>query len=322
MLKRLKLIHPHHSGKIKPHEYTSYLPLGVLLLVVGLTLGAYTVTASDRPGPMAGSVGVTGTMPAEPPTVAATIETPASEQRFFISPVTLTGTCPKNNIVQIFKTDIFAGSTSCNSDGKFSIDIDLLYGKNTVVAKVYDALNQSGPDSNIIDLYYDAAPMQSGAITPSDYGGSQLLINTTAVLRGVFPGYELSVPVSILSGEPPFAVNIQWGDSTNSIISRDNSITFNAAHTYKKAGVYQITIQATDSTSRVAFLPITAVVNGQTTVAVSGVDSGSENNSILTKLLVLWPLYAAMTAAVVSFWLGEQREKKILRLRGLLLSSN
>lgn len=322
MFKRLKLIHPAHSGKIKPHEYTSYIPLAFLLLMVGITLGTYTVTADDHPAPIAGSIGIVGTMPGEPPTEAATIQSPASEQRFYTTPVTISGECPDNNIVQIFKNDIFAGSTTCTSEGKFSIDIDLLYGKNTILAKVYDSLNQAGPDSNLIDVYYDTVAAQSTPILSSDYGGSQLLLNTSAVFRGVFPENEFSIPVSILSGEPPYAVNIQWGDSTNLIVSRDNSSTFNASHSYKKAGTYQITIQATDASERVAFLSVTAVVNGLTTTVATTTIPNETTTGFTSKILVLWPLYVAMVAAVISFWLGEQRERKILRLRGLLLSTN
>lgn len=322
MLKRLKIAPHKHSGKIRPHEFTSYLPLGALLMVVGLLLGVYTVNATDHPAPQAASVGISGVMPGAPPTVAATIDSPSDGQRFSSTPVTVTGTCPSDTLVEIFKSDIFAGSTSCSSDGKYSIDIDLLIGANTLLARVYDALNQAGPDSNTPVVIYDALPSQTDALTSLNLDSSQLLVNTSAVFRGVFPDKELVVPITILSGSPAYAINVQWGDSENNVYSRDNNSTFNATHTYTKAGTYQITIQVTDSTGKVAFLSVTAVVNGQvSTVISSTTDTNSTSNSIISKLLVLWPLYAAAVATVISFWLGEQREKRILRLRELLLSS-
>lgn len=321
MLKWLKLSHHRHSGRISPHEYTSYLPLGILLAVVGLTLGFYTANAEDHPDPIPAAISVTGIMPGNPPTTAAVIISPVTGQRFSSTPVAVSGTCPKDTLVELFKNDIFAGSTPCTNEGTFVLDIDLLVGSNTLIAKVYDSLNQVGPDSNVVTVYYDALPAQTSPLSSSNLGGSQLLINSDAAFRGIFPNQELTVPISILGGKAPYAINIQWGDSTNKVVSRDSNVTFNSNHAYTKAGTYKITIQATDANGRVAFLTVTAIVNGQPSTIVGATSQGTKSSTTNT-LLVLWPLYTAILAAVISFWLGEQREKRVLRLRGLLLTSN
>lgn len=315
MFQWLKLSQHHHSGILRPHEHTSYVPLLILLAFVGLALGAYTAKAAS-PGPEAGSVGLSGIMPGKPPTVAATIRTPTNGQRFGTSPVTISGTCPANTLVEIFKNDIFAGSTTCGSNGNYSLEIDLLIGQNTLIARVYDALNQPGPDSNTVTIFYDALPTQAGPINTLDFGGAQLLLNTDAVFRGVFPEKEMVMPIDVIGGTPPYAINIQWGDSTNKVVPRNDNFTFTAAHTYKKPGVFQISLQATDAAGRVAFLTVASIVNGQPDpVAVSG-STGSGTNT----LLALWPLYTATVAVVISFWLGERREKQVLKHHGLLLS--
>lgn len=315
MLKWLKLSHPVHTARLRPHEHTSYLPLGLLLLVVGLSLIAYTATASS-PGPQGASIGLTGIVPSKPPTVAASITQPKNQQRFNTSPVTFTGTCPLNTLVEVFKNDIFAGSSLCTSAGSFSIDIDLLFGENTIIARVYDALNQPGPDSVPITVFYDVLPAQSGALTPIDFGGSQLLLNTDAVFRGAFPGKELSMPLSILGGTPPYAVNVQWGDANNKVVPRNDNTAFSVGHTYAKPGTYQISVQATDAAGRVAFITVASIVNGEAAVATGGTSTPA---STTNELLVLWPLYTSAVGILVSFWLGERREKQILRKRGLLL---
>lgn len=321
MRRWLKLSHRDHSGRLKPHEHTSYLPLGILLLVVGLALTAFTATAkTPYDGPEAGSVGLTGIMPGKPPTVAATIRTPSDGQRFSTSPVTVSGTCPAETLVEIFKNDIFAGSTTCTEGGTYSLDIDLLNGQNTLIARVYDALNQPGPDSNSITVFYDGLPPQADPLNSLEFGGAQLLLNTDAVFRGVFPQKEMAVPIDILGGTPPYAVNVQWGDSTNKIIPRNDNITFNATHVYSKPGTYQVSLQASDAAGRVAFLTVAAIVNGQPPVS-AGTTTTQSSNVITTQLLALWPLYAAAVAIVISFWLGERREKQILEKRGLLLQS-
>lgn len=308
MRARLKLPHRHHSGRLRPHEFTSYGPLAVLLLVVGLTLSVCTASAINHPGPKADSVSLSGEMPAKPPTTAATIVKPTDGQHFSSSPVTVQGSCPKDTLVEVYKNDIFAGSTACTDAGSFSIDVDLLIGQNTLVARVYDALNQPGPDSNKVTVFYDAVPPQSAGISSLNFGGNQLILNTDAVYRGTFPQQALSMPVDILGGVPPYALNVQWGDGSNKIVPRNDNLTFYVDHVYHKPGTFQISLQATDSQGRVAFLTVAAIVNGQP--AVTPVASTSK--AAVNKLLVLWPLYTTAAAMTLSFWLGERREKRVL----------
>ncbi len=311
MHNRLKISQHKHSGRLRPHEYTSYVPLFFLLLIVGAVLAAFSIPAlaSGSPPPQSGSVGLTGTMPGTPPSVAAHISSPTNGQHFSTTPVTVSGTCSPGVLVEVYKNDIFAGSSFCDKSGAFSLQVDLLIGQNTLVARVYNALNQVGPDSNSVSVFYDAVPPVTSALSALDFSSSQLLLNTNAVYRGTFPGQALNVPISIIGGTPPFAVNVQWGDSGNSVIPRGDNLAFNATHTYKTAGTYEVTIQATDSQQRVAFLTVAAVVNGQPPVAAASTNAPKTS---VNKLLVLWPLYAIITTLVVSFWMGEQREKHML----------
>jgi len=316
MLKWLKLCEHKHSGKIRPHEHTSYLSLVIVLLIVGISLSAFTVyAATPYAGPESGSIGLTGIMPAEAPIVAATITSPTNLEHFSKTPVTINGTCPDSSLVELFKNDIFAGSAACTVADTYSLDVDLLIGENTLMAKVFDALNQEGPDSSAITVYYDALPAQTSALSLQNFSNAQLLLNTNAVFRGTFPDKEMNVPIDILGGTPPFAVNIQWGDSTNKVVSRNDNISFDAAHTYTRAGTYQISIQASDSSGNIAFLTVASIVNGQSGAVTT---STTTSESIQNKLLVLWPLYVSAVAVVVSFFIGERREKRLLSSRELL----
>mgnify|MGYP001007826197 CR=1 FL=1 len=320
----LKLSHHRHSGRLRPHEHTSYAPLIVLLFVVGVILSAYTVyAATPYTGPEAGSVALNGTVPKKPPTVAATITKPSNGQHFSTSPVEVAGACTKTTLVEIFKNSIFGGSIPCDDTGHYSISVDLLYGKNVLVARVYDVLNQAGPDSNKVTAYYDASAAQGDGLSSLNFSDTQLLLNTDAVFRGTFPGQTMAMPVQILGGTPPYAFNTDWGDSKNSVYSRKNNSNFNATHAYSKPGTYQITVQGTDASGRVAFLTVAAVVNGQVTPVsdISGNSNNAQSSTVVTKLLTLWPLYVALVSIVISFWLGERREKKMLANHGFLVSS-
>lgn len=316
---KIKISPRHHSGKLKPHEHTSYGMLALVLLVAVFPLVVYTASAATPyDGPESGSIGLSGIVPGKPPTTAATITAPPNGQRFPTSPVAVSGTCPVTTLVEIYKNDIFAGSTACTDTGTFTLDVDLLIGQNTLVARVYDSLNQAGPDSNKIIVFYDALPTQSTGINTLDFGGPQLLLNTDAVFRGTFPGQEVSVPIDIIGGTPPYAINIQWGDATNKVVSRPDNTTFHQPHVYQKAGIYQLSVQGSDGNGRVAFITVAVIVNGQPDVAAT---TAAAKTDILGRLLVLWPLYTSTVAILISFWLGERREKAILAKRHLLLAS-
>lgn len=318
MQRKIKVSKHRHTGKVRPRQDTSYFPLAVLLFVVGIALTIFSTTvihAWERPGPAAESVSLNGVMPGPPPKTAATIDYPNNGQRFGTSPIDIRGICPPKTLVEIFKNDIFAGSTICTDRGTYATQIDLIIGQNIIIVRVYNDLNEPGPDSKSITVYYDALPPQGSPLTPFDFAGDQMLLVTDAVFRGAFPDQEMPVPISIVGGTPPYAINIQWGDSSNTVVPRNDTTPFNTSHVYKKPGVYEITLQGTDSKGRVAFLRVAAIVNGQP--SVSTVADTQKSNA--DKLLVLWPLYAASVAVVISFWLGEKREKHLFAKAGITL---
>ena len=306
----LKVSAHRNSGRLMAHDHTSYALLAILVLLTGLILAAFTITnfASAIPGPQAGSIGLSGTMPENPPSTAASITTPSNQQQFATTPITVGGNCPVYTLVEIYKNSIFAGSTPCNSNGTYSVQIDLLYGQNALTATDYDVLNQAGPVSNVVAVSYNAQAPPIVSSANVNFSGAQLLLIADAIYRGVFPGQQLNVPITILGGVAPFALNVEWGDNTNQVLPSSNNTTVNATHAYTKPGTYKITIQGSDSQGRIAFLSVAAVVNGQPAATPSSTIGGPTTN----KLLILWPMYAISATLVVSFWLGEKREKHIL----------
>lgn len=303
----LKLSHPRHRGRLRPHEYTSYLPLAILIAVVGIALVIGTVSAQSPP-PQSSSISLNGKVPANPPTQPARIDSPANQQQFSTSPITVSGTCPSNTVIEIYTNNIFVGSTPCSDAGTFALKVDLLFGQNVLTARDYDALNQAGPVSNQVTVVYNALPLQTLPLGSLNLAGAQLLLNTDAVYRGTFPGETLNVPVTIIGGLPPYAINVEWGDNANSVVSRKDNTTFNAGHSYSKAGTFQISLQGSDAAGHAAFLTVAAIVNGQPAASSTIKTTNTSQNT----LFVLWPLYAGTATAVCSFWLGEQREKRIL----------
>lgn len=310
MLSSLKILHHSHTGRLRPHEHTSYLPLAFLMLATGMVLALYTFSANAATpytGPEAGSIGLTGRVPAPAPTTAATITSPKDGSHFNTSPITVSGTCPKGTLVEIYKNNIFAGSTECDSSGNYSIQIDPLFGQNSLTARVYDVLNQAGPVSRAVTIYYDYTLAGAAPASFLDLSGSQLLLDTDAAFRGSFPNQSLNVPITVIGGTPPFALNVQWGDSKNQVVPSATNTTVNTTHAYKQPGTYKITVQGTDSKQLSAFLTVAAIVNGQPAVAVASASVPAK------KVLVLWPAFAVAATALISFWIGEKREKKLMQ---------
>ncbi len=82
-----------------------------------------------------GSVGLQATISAPAPTQAAVISLPRQGESFTQLPVTVSGLCPGNVLVKLFKNNVFAGSVQCKN-GSFSLITDLFNGDNELIARV------------------------------------------------------------------------------------------------------------------------------------------------------------------------------------------
>lgn len=323
MYQKLKLIHYKHTGKHRSNEHTSYGVLVMILLIVGVVLATYTYSlqaSSDLRGPHSESISLTGAMPEPPPDTAATITSPSEGQSFSELPVTVEGTCPEGSLVEILKNNVFAGSALCQDDGTYSLDIGLFINDNELIARVYNTLNQPGPNSEPVNIFYDALPPQDASLSPVDLIGDRLLLRTDSVFRGTFTNETFTMPVEIIGGSPPFALDVRWGDNERKTVPRDNNQPFNISHTYDRPGSYQINLQATDSDGRVAFLTTVVVINGPPSEVPLAADPSEDESRIMGLLRIQWPIFAATLAMVISFWMGEQREKHVLASKGLLLN--
>lgn len=249
-----------------------------------------------------GSQGVQGVIPTNPPTQGATIVVPSNGQSFHTLPITVSGLCPANLLVEIFKNNVFAGSTVC-SNGSYSLLIDLFNGKNDLIARVYDALNQAGPDSNTVSVDFSQDLQGSGP---------RVFLTSAYAERGAAPGSTLTWPLSLSGGTAPYAVSIDWGDQTQpELLSRKTAGDFTIDHIYAKAGTYKITVKVTDANNQSAFLQLVGIGNGPTQQA-AGATNGNSIIVVKNNKLIL-PLVAALIAALLSFWLGKKHGMQSLK---------
>jgi hypothetical protein len=221
---------------------------------------------------------------------------------FTSSPITVSGLCQTGLLIKIFSNNIFVGSEIC-TDGSFSLQVPLFSGLNDLVAQSFDALGQSGPDSNVIAVTYNDAQFAQN--------GTQVTLTSSYADRGADPGQELSWPLTLNGGVGPYAISVDWGDSSSpELLTASNAGAIAINHTYSAAGVYKVVIRATDSKGNTGFLEVVGIGNGQITAQ----SSTKVSPTVITKTeLVWWPSAILLPIIIAAFWLGGKHELYSIR---------
>ncbi len=302
--------HHRHTGRLRPHHETSYGLLGfVLLLAGGMLVGLSASVLADTTG--SGGIAVQAVVSGARPTTPAVITTPSNGQTFQTNPITVEGTCPDRTLVKVFKNGVLAGGVICGSNRRFSLQMDLVIGKNDLTALAYNANDMPGPESPPVSVTLNTPPGGLGF-------SSELVIQSLNFYRGTEPGQEVTWPLELLGGQSPYAVNFDWGDGTSDLVTRVVPGPFTLSHTYKKPGnnylgTYPLIIRASDAAGHTAFLQLTTIVN-QPGVKATG-QNLTKAAGPLSGLVLAWPIWVVLILMVVSFWLGERREKRIMQRR-------
>jgi hypothetical protein len=275
----------------KNHKY--FFSISAIIVAVSLLLAshAYAITNPQNNG-----VGLQGEVTAPAPTVAASIVSPANGANVTTVPITLTGSCPANTLVKIFKNGVFGGAVACQA-GAYSIQVDLFSGQNELKATVYDSLNQAGPDSKTVTVNYTnvvANPLLSSLVTLTSNFGQ----------RGANPKQELTWPIIISGGSAPYAVSVDWGDLTPADVYSQTAVgQFTIKHTYQQAGLFKVLIKAVDQNGVSAFLQLSGVANGQ--VVQSSV-AGASAAKPASLSAISWQVFVfCFVAIIITFWLGR-----------------
>lgn len=274
----------------------------VLALSVLLLFGAVrqvSAIGSSNPN-QSGTTGLQGTIPSPPPKVAATISSPTNGKIFPSTPITVTGLCTSGLLVKIFSNNIFVGSVSCEK-GSYSIQVDLFSGQNELVARVYDSLDQAGPDSNIVTVTFQDA--QYAAF------GQRISLTSTLAKLGAPVGSLLTWPIILSGGTGPYAISVDWGDgSASDLRSQAFAGTFNITHTYKTAGIYRVVVKATDKNGATAFLQLVGVGSGEVSQSSTGSTTGSNKGGSTKIVYIWWPILLMIPLILAAFWVGRHYE--------------
>lgn len=279
--------------------------LAILALIVVLLLIPVTTFAADQfpDQQKSGSVGLQGTISSGPPTRGATISVPGNGAGFSTVPITVSGICPNGLLVKIFSNNVFVGSTYCNG-GSYSVQVNLFSGRNDLVARVYDALDQAGPDSNLVSVTFNDTQFATY--------GTRVTLTSVFALRGAPPNQLLTWPIILSGGVGPYAISVDWGDgSPTDLFSQESAGAITLKHTYKTAGLYQVLVKATDKNGGTAFLQLVA----QATGAGQDTVKKASDNSVVKTQVIWWPVLLMLPLIVAAFWVGRRHELYTLRKR-------
>lgn len=301
-----------------------YLPQGWqetkrLLAVVSFSVAAFFLVLGAQPasaqssGPeQSGSVGLTGTISSPPPTTGATITLPTNGQSFTELPIPVRGLCPAGLLIKLFKNSVFAGSVQCDN-GTFEMNIDLFTGTNELIARVYDDLDQAGPDSPIVTVSF---------IDGRQGSGSRVSVTSNFAKRGANPGETLTWPIIISGGSGPYAISVDWGDGKSpDLLSEAFPGTLDLSHIYDSPGVYNIIIKVSDSNGTASFLQVVGIANGPLSQTnADGSPIGSEDSGVAfiasgKTTIVWWPATITVPFIVSTFWLGKRYMLRVMKKR-------
>lgn len=258
------------------------------------------ITPLPTPDPKPGAFGLAATKTQEPPTQGATITTPGNGASYTNSPVTVSGICPNDLLVQVYNNNVMVGAVMCTNNS-FSVQVSLFPGTNELTAVVFDNLEQAGPTSNTISVNYTDTRFTA-------FG--QLITLTSSYGRRSAPaGTELTWPLQLTGGTGPYAFSIDWGDGSSAELksqSLSGLVTLN--HAYKKAGIYQVNVRVTDANGVSAFLQLIAVASGKVEEVVGAGVTGAPDTPG-TRTIILW-IPAAITFLLLplTFWLGRRSQ--------------
>jgi hypothetical protein len=336
---------PHtHTGKRLKSHHSSHGALFGLLVMTGVllfsnlgALRAYGLTSS-------GNNTVSVTINGDAPSQGASMSFPATNQITNLSLLQVTGICPDGTLVAIYNNGTFAGSTTCTTDGNFSLAIQLSEGANILQAQNYDGLNQAGPSTPQVTITYtpdmpivEASASSEIVTTPEQLRPNPVvpevpieapqpssqpcydlpntnaikdtarpIISVNCISRNVYAGETLNIKVLIQGGIAPYALFVDWGDTKTDLISVQNSSVQSLQHVYTTSGFHTVVMSTTDTKGASTKIQTVVSVNG--TTAASG--TSNPVTDIAESVASIWinapvPLYFAALTLLLGFWAGD-----------------
>ena len=245
----------------------------VWLFSLGIVLGVAACLSYLPQATKAADIQVTAKVPAPLPTGPAVITTPLDQSETSEAVVQVEGTCsPNTAYVVIDRDSVMAGNAPCIG-GRFTLQVTLLPGKNTLVAHSFSSTDDEGPVSSPVTVFFIKTPslpellqpplterlLPSPIPTSPNTTGEAFYMTLASryVIRTV--GDTWAWDITVHGGTAPFVVTIEWGDGTTSTYKLGISNTLTITHSYHQEGTYTPIAQARDANKRTTNLQFFAI---------------------------------------------------------------
>jgi len=287
----------------------------------------------------------------------ATIRTPTTGTSLAASTTHVTGECPSQSYVALQVNGAFNGVSWCDNSNTYDIATSLHGGTNTLAVQAYNETDLQGPTTPTVQVVY-APPVSASAsstasgtsrtsATPSSSSSTAalpapLLLTSSFQFHTFTTQKAFTWDLDLEGGNPPYDVNIDWGDGTKGHMRFPGDPVFTLSHAYKTDGYYAVVVNSIDTAGQQHVMQLAALItkkdgtanflgtapgNQTNTPSSQGgsrsapansnpfTNAASNSTSATHMLLVAWPSYIIVILMMVSFWLGEKREIGMLLAR-------
>lgn len=217
---------------------------------------------------LSGTIDVNATVLAVQPVAPPTITSPADGQTVNVKNISVSGSCIAGLVVQVFIGNSLAGSTLCQTNNTYALNIDLNVGDNYLHARQYNSGGDFSANSDIVKVTYTVP------VTPTPTPANPVAIQLGEGQRTADINIPYTLGFSFTGGTGPYAVSVNWGDGNTDLSMRDTVGSFTVTHTYSKAGVYLVVVKIVDSTGQTTQMQFIIFVKG---AAVTGGGGGETN---------------------------------------------
>ncbi len=265
----------------------------------------------------ADSYDVTASIPYPAPTIAAVID-PSFDGRAVESDVLeVFGTCQDiypSSIVSLWRGGSLIGSVNCEANGTFRLNVSLLVGQNTIIARTSSLSNAFGPDSNATTVTYTPpAPSQQTATNPTVPSQSQLEISSAEPFALLDDGNGVTIQIIVGGGLGPYTIVVNWGDGSTETLLVDDPGTFSFKHVFTDPGVYKVVATVTDilGVSKIyQFIVASTASPVASPVDKPTLEVVEESNKLLLYSVYGIILFLLLFVLVSSFLLGRRYQFK------------
>jgi hypothetical protein len=261
------------------------------------------------------------------PTQASTIDAALDNSTVAQALFTIRGDCETTapfTVVSIWRNGIPIGSTICQSAGKYSLDILLTPGLNTLASRSASVSKLYGPDSIPISVTLEL-PAQTVTLTNSSQSlpepeqqrldtlnqgaARELIAHTNEPSSTLSTSNTITLSVTVGGGTQPYIISLNWGDGSTETRTVDLPGTYSFEHTYEQPAAYSVRGQVTDvlgATTEFQYA-VVSTTPPPTTIATSNASDSqqSRTSSDLLQFLIQGSVFVGVISLVtLSYFMG------------------